>query len=143
MSETIRDDIKRRIRTAASVGAGGLLTCSLTANAFEFKSRGFDLSLLAGLTLLAAAVWIALRTTCPKCAQGIGEEIGAQVAFSSPERAPRFCPYCGVSLDLRLQEDGERDRVSVLNTAPRGGTTGQGALASAALTDGVETRPAA
>jgi hypothetical protein len=99
MNETIRDRIKRRVRSWLLIAVGGWLLFALATAMGRGKT---DLPLIAlGFTLFAAAI-LGIHTTvrCPKCSARLGQTIAMPLAFNIGWSPPiNFCPYCGVSLD--------------------------------------------
>ncbi|HTT02272.1 MAG TPA: hypothetical protein VMG11_09325 [Steroidobacteraceae bacterium] len=104
MEETIRDRIKRRVRSLAAVAAVGWVICAVGMGlAFESSTHmpNFVLFFLGFVVFGGAIMGLQWLTRCPKCSTRIGQSIALQVAFGLFGSRPNYCPYCGVSLDER------------------------------------------
>ena len=115
MNETIRDRIKRQVRTSVAVSALAAGAWLILFAAFQprFMPVAF---VLVGLAMLPDQY--ALK--CPRCLQRIARETGMRVAYSLYEKSRVCCSHCGVSFD----EPCSPSTIGASEGEPRGGHGG-------------------
>jgi hypothetical protein len=100
---TIRDYLKRRVRTSNILVACGFVLFGLGGWLCAALNKTWLLPLpLVGFVLFGGGALYRVFIHCPKCGGGLGMP---PAYFGNPfGREFRFCPVCGVSLDTQLDE---------------------------------------
>jgi hypothetical protein len=56
------------------------------------------------LAFVAGALYLLFRVRCPRCRGPIGQVIGSSGGPFSISPRVRFCPLCGVALDMEIDD---------------------------------------
>jgi hypothetical protein len=98
---TIRSFIRQRVWTAGALALGAWLLLAASGVIGKNQPPG-PVTILGFVLFLGAIVFLNFFLKCPKCFRRLGHTIAMPVAFSGKERAPNFCPFCGVNLDEQI-----------------------------------------
>src|ERR1700719_4720247 len=115
---TVRDEIRRRKRRGLFLTIPGVLLCIAGMILASSILSQFFLLLLAGFALLGASTFYQTHgIRCPGCSERVGPLIGQRQIFAVTKPF-RFCPFCGVSLDIEIAAP-PRPNQTMQRTAPR------------------------
>jgi len=99
---TIRDHIRRRVMLGYGLAFAGF---ALVVAVHIINAPGggdSPLFFVAFIPFLAAIVFVNLGIRCPRCKGNLAMTPAAYPSFSKKHRF-NFCPYCGISVDEKLQ----------------------------------------
>jgi len=108
---TIRESIQKRLIRAFCVALLAFISLFIFIfYIFEDHTHWIEFLVFPFIIIVGAAYFLNFGLRCPSCGGNLGITIGPVMFTRLSKRPINYCPFCGISLDTRIDDLQQPDK---------------------------------